>query len=366
MGKDFYKILGLNRDANSTDIKKAYRKLALKWHPDRVQGDDKKEEAQKKFQEISAAFEILSDPDKKKLYDQYGEAGINPHASPDDSSGGEGGFHHPGGASFRFTSSMPGASAGGFKDPSDIFKMFFGTTDPFQADNMGDGGTNFSEGGFRSFTGASFPGMPGMMGMNMSSNNTNQRGSDSNMPSSTMVEKSPIIYPLKLSLEDLYNGTTKKMRIHRKLLNGSTVSVDKTIHVKPGWKNGTKLTYSKEGDEERGGLPPRDVVFLIETKPHSTYRRDGDDLYTTVDVTLKEALLGAKKSIQSLDNRVIAYTIDVCNSRSSGQEKKQKIISGEGFPNQKTGRKGNLYIAYNIIFPTLNYDQRQQIVQLLP
>ena len=113
--KDFYAVLGVPRNADEATIKKAYRKLALKYHPDKAQGD--KDAAIAKFQEIGEAFDVLSDPEKKKLYDQFGQAGIDPNFAGAAPGGGGGGFpagagFGPGGPSFQFrTGAMPG---GGF------------------------------------------------------------------------------------------------------------------------------------------------------------------------------------------------------------------------------------------------------------
>jgi DnaJ family protein B protein 4 len=128
MGKDYYRTLGVSKDASPEDIKKAYRKLALKWHPDRVV-PEKKDEAQKKFQEVGEAFEVLSDPEKKRVYDQVGEEGLKGGFAESESA--------PPGAQFRNSGSMPRGAGFHFMDADDIFRNFFGTTDPFQAEESG-------------------------------------------------------------------------------------------------------------------------------------------------------------------------------------------------------------------------------------
>eukprot|EP00695_Tsukubamonas_globosa_P001273 TRINITY_DN2245_c0_g1_i1.p1 TRINITY_DN2245_c0_g1~~TRINITY_DN2245_c0_g1_i1.p1 ORF type:complete len:118 (+),score=28.01 TRINITY_DN2245_c0_g1_i1:105-458(+) len=112
MGNDYYQILGVNRDASDDEIKKAYRKLAMKYHPDK--NPDNKEAAEKKFKQVAEAYEILSDSKKRAIFDQYGEEGL------------QGGM--PGGA--------PGGAGGAsyhFSDPNDIFRQFFGTSNPFES-----------------------------------------------------------------------------------------------------------------------------------------------------------------------------------------------------------------------------------------
>ena len=125
MGKDYYVVLGCDKKATADELKKAYRKLALKWHPDRCP-PDKKDAAQKKFQEVGEAFEVLSDPEKRAVYDQVGFDGQQSDAGV--SSGGQTGFsgapagqHQGPGANVHFTHS----------NPEDIFRSFFGTSDPF-------------------------------------------------------------------------------------------------------------------------------------------------------------------------------------------------------------------------------------------
>lgn len=271
MGKDYYKILGVSKDSSQEDIKKAYRKLALKWHPDRCP-PDKKEESQKKFQDIGEAFEVLSDVEKKRVYDQVGEEGLR-GGFPEGGESGPGGpqFHFggmPGGAkSFHFTSS----------NADDIFRSFFGTGDPFQAEGMdpfggAGGGMPFSfmmggmPGGMGGMPGG-MGGMPGGMG-GMPGMSSRMGGASQQQP---LKKADAIHHPLKVSLEDLYTGITKRVRITKKIADASgqivSASVDKEIQVKAGWKDGTKITFEREGDELPGTIPAGNY-FIISTTIH--------------------------------------------------------------------------------------------------
>lgn len=353
MGKDFYQVLGVSRSASQSEIKKAYRKLALKWHPDK--NTDNQEEAQKKFQEISAAFEVLSDPEKKKTYDQFGEAGLGMNGE-----GGGGGGPGPGGASFHFSGGGPGGI-----DPRKIFEQFFGTGDPFAAGDDDDGPGGFGGHPFASMGGmggggpqmmfSSMGGMPGGMSMGgMPQQQQRQQQPTRKQP--------PITVPLNVPLDLIYKGGTKKVKITKKIYdpsgNFTNASVEKEIPIKKGWKDGTKITYEKEGDEAPG-TTPADIIFVITSKPHEVFTREGDDLIATCPITLQQAISGFNSSITHLDGRVINFRME--NATPSTM----KTIPGDGMPNTKAQTKGDLKIKFHIHFPNLSEPDRMQISRIL-
>ncbi|CEP10566.1 hypothetical protein [Parasitella parasitica] len=357
MGKDYYSILGISRDADDETIKKAYRKLALKWHPDR--NKDKADVAHAKFQEIGEAYEVLSDKNKRAIFDQYGEEGLKGGGPAPDEGGAHGGF--PGGAggfpggggTFRFTSSNAG---GGFhpSDADDIFKHFFAS--------FGGGGGMGGMSGMGGLGGDG--GMPGGFSF----------GSSGGMPSGGRRgfrqaqqyedEKPPAVKrPFPISLEDLYKGAVKRLKVTRKIRDGATgrpVSTDKilTINVKPGWKAGTKIRFPGEGDELENGQT-QDLEFIVEEKPHSVFKREGDNLRMTISLTLVEALTGFHKTIKTLDDR----TLSVSNTKSVIHSGQESSVSNEGMPNSKTGKKGNLIITYDVKFPTSLTDTQKEAVR---
>ncbi|CUA76064.1 Protein psi1 [Rhizoctonia solani] len=375
MGKDYYGLLGVSKDATDDDIKKAYKKMALKWHPDRNKGNT--ESASQKFKEISEAFEVLSDKNKREVYDRFGEEGLKGGPPPSSGGGGFGGGFpggsfggFPGGTTFSFSSGGPGmGGGGGFKasDPNSVFEQFFkqfggmgGGFGGMDEDHFGGGGSPFSSfgggfGGGSPFGGASFGGggMPGGFptgeGIPRASG---RRASSMNGMRSEPAQPPDVIHPLKLSLEDIFKGTKKHLKLKRKLLDGSTESKDIEIDVLPGWKAGTKVRYARMGNERADG-ESADVVFVVEEKEHPRFKRDGEDLITTCKVPLLEALAGeggATHSIELLNGsqRTVRTPASVIKP---GQETR---IPGLGMPVRKEGkvvRKGDLVVKWEVVFP---------------
>ncbi|XP_064416371.1 dnaJ homolog subfamily B member 4 isoform X1 [Latimeria chalumnae] len=262
MGKDYYRILGIEKGASDEDIKKAYRKQALKWHPDK----NKSPNAEDKFKEIAEAYEVLSDSKKREIYDQYGEEGLKGGAGGSDGQGGT--FHY----TFH-------------GDPHATFAAFFGGTNPFEAFfgrrmpcGRDDEDMEVDCDPFGSFTSFSMNGFP----------------RDRHVGGGQLRRKQdpPIIHELKVSIEEIYNGCTKRMKISRKKLNpdGRTVRVEDkilTIEIKRGWKEGTKITFPREGDETPNTIPA-DIVFIIKDKPHSRFKRDGSNIVYPARISLRE------------------------------------------------------------------------------
>lgn len=152
------------------------------------------------------------------------------------------------------------------------------------------------------------------------------------------------------------------MRITKKVLDASgqyiEVATDKEISVKSGWKDGTKVTFEREGDEKPGYIPA-DICFVVQARKHERFERDGDDLIYTHPITLTEALCGFTFEIVTLDNRRLRI-----------QEKKVtpeyvRIISGEGMPNSKKKTNGDLKVKFSIKFPELSDDIREQLGTIL-
>ncbi|XP_009392429.2 uncharacterized protein LOC103978378 [Musa acuminata AAA Group] len=346
MGADYYKILGVDKSAKDDDLKKAYRKLAMKWHPDK--NPNNKNEAEAKFKQISEAYEVLSHPQKRAIYDQCGEEGLKGQVPPPEANGG---------ATF-FSSGGDGPTVFRFnpRNADDIFAEFFGFSSP-----LGDMGGARSNGGVRGGTRFS----SGVFGDDLFGSAFGG-GVEGPMNSRRPQKAAPIENLLPCSLEELYKGTTKRMKISREIadMSGKTMPVEEilTIDIKPGWKKGTKITFEEKGNE-RPNVIPADVVFIIDEKPHPVFTREGNDLVTTKKISLAEALTGYTAHLTTLDGRSLIVPVD-----SVIRPGYEEVVPKEGMPLPKDpSRKGNLRIKFDIKFPTrLTSEQKAGIKRLLP
>ncbi|KAF6143756.1 hypothetical protein GIB67_031063 [Kingdonia uniflora] len=339
MGVDYYKILQVEKSAKDDDLKKAYRKLAMKWHPDK--NPNNKKEAEAKFKQISEAYEVLSDPQKRAVYDQYGEEGLKGQVPPPTAAGGPGG----GGTTYFQTGDGPTMFRFNPRNADDIFSEFFGVSSPFGGMGGGGGGRKF---------GGMFGGGDDLFG-------SFGEGSVNQGPR----KAAPIESLLPCSLEELYKGTTKKMKISKEIADasGKTMPVEEilTINIKPGWKKGTKITFPEKGNEQPN-VTAADLVFIVDEKPHNTFTRDGNDLVVTQNISLAEALTGYTVQLTTLDERTLR--ISITNVIHPSYE---EIVPREGMPLPKDPTKrGNLRIKFNIKFPVkLAAEQKAGIKRLM-
>lgn len=224
---------------------------------------------------------------------------------------------------------------------------------------FGRGGDDDDDKGSFSFT--SSGGMPG--GMPRRSQPSRHQSRFPGTPTPAAEKPSSIERPLKLTLEELYSGATKRLKVGRRLLNGATEDKVLEINVLPGWKDGTKVRFPKAGNE----IPPhgdsQDLVFVTETKPHDTFRREHNDLICTVKIPLVEALTGSssKKIITFLDGRRLQVPPPF-GIVKPGQETR---IHGEGMPIRKEGalKKGDLIVKWEVVFPTSLTSQQKDLVR---
>jgi curved DNA-binding protein len=293
---DYYKTLGVAKNASAEDIKKAYRKLARKYHPD-VNPNDK--EAHKKFQQINEAHEVLSDSEKRKKYDQYGENWK--HADQYEQA--------------RQQQQQAGGGFGGFGGGG------FG--------NFGGGEYTYSggeEGGFSDFFESLFGGARSRRSQ------AKYRGQDYNAE-------------LQLSLMDAY--TTHKQTL---TINGKNVR----ITIPAGVENGQQIKLKGYGSPGANGGPNGDLFITFVITNNTGFRREGNDLYKTEDIDLYTALLGGEKTIDTLGGKI---KLKVSPETQNGTNIRLK---GKGFPvYKKEGEFGDLYITWDVKLPT-NLTQKQK------
>ncbi|CUS21039.1 LAQU0S02e04412g1_1 [Lachancea quebecensis] len=339
-----YDLLGVSPSAQETELKKGYRKAALKYHPDKPTGDAEK------FKEISEAFEILNDPQKREVYDNYGlEAARNGGPAFGGAGGAGGAGGHPG---------FAGSHSFSNEDAFNIFSQFFGGgsggaspfgfggDDAFGGGFPGGGSSGFSTGGFPGGAGfrTTTGGMPG--------------GFSSSGASSPLPEEKTVQVNLPVSLEDLFSGKKKSFKITRKGPGGAPEKQQVDIQLRPGWKAGTKITYKNEGDYNPRTGRRQTMQFIIQEKQHENYTRDGNDLIYTLPLTFKESLLGFSKTIQTIDGRTLPIS-----RVQPVQPSDVSTYPGQGMPVAKNpSQRGNLIVKYKIDYPsTLNDSQRRAI-----
>lgn len=360
-----YDQLSVKPNATQDDIKKAYRKAALKWHPDKNKDNP---DAAEKFKECSQAYEILSDPEKRKTYDDYGlefllrggapppdmggggAAGGNPFAAGGMPAGFDFGNMGGGGGTrtFKFSTGGGGPNGFNFRSADDVFGDF--------ARGGGLGGDDLND---------IFAQMAG--GARRQSRMRNSGGYDDDF-ATTRREKTPEVTtvekPLPISLEDMYHGVKKKMKIKRKLFDdsGKRILTDKILEIpiKPGLKKGSKIKFKGVGDQEEGGQ--QDLHFIVEEKPHPLFTRDNDDLMHEVSLDLKEALTGWKRTVATIDGKQL--NIEKGGPTQPGSTDR---YPGLGMPiAKKPGTRGDFVIKYNVKFPTsLTAEQKQKLKEVL-
>ncbi|XP_076033515.1 dnaJ protein homolog 1-like [Oratosquilla oratoria] len=352
MGKDYYKILGLSKGASDEDIKKAYRKMALKYHPDKNKSPD----AEEKFKLVAEAYEVLSDKKKRDIYDQYGEEGLK-GGTPEGTSDGT-----------HFTYTFHG-------DPRQTFAQFFGTSDPFaHFFNMGvDGHAGGTPGMFGDDMEIEDDPFISMMGMGPGRMGGGARRAfsfnpqDASRPSKGRSQDPAVTRDLYVSLDEINSGVTKKMKITRNVLNSdgrTTRKVEKilAIDVKPGWKEGTKVTFEKEGDQAPGKIPA-DIVFVIRDKPHPLFKRDGANLNYTVKLPLRDALCGARVVVPTLQGQSVTLNL----TKEVIKPQMTKRLQGYGLPMPKDrSRRGDIIVHFDIQFPdNLTESAKEILVNVL-
>ncbi len=301
---DYYKVLGVNKSATAAEIKKAYRKLARKLHPD-LNPNDKT--AQQKFQQINEANEVLSDPEKRKKYDQYGKdwqhADAFEEARRQQQQSGSGGFGGFGGGR-TYTSGGQGFDESQF---SDFFESMFG------------GGGGFSGGSQRRQTGQF-------------------KGQDLNAT-------------LRLNLTDTLNSQKQTISIGEKKIR---------LTIPAGVEDGQTIKIKGHGGEGRNGGPKGDLYITFEVFNNTQFKRLKSDLYSTEEISLYTALLGGEITVDTLTGKVKLKV------KPETQNDTKVKLKGKGLPKyKKEGQHGDLFITYKITLPTnLSAEEKELFTQL--
>jgi molecular chaperone DnaJ len=317
-GKDFYQILGVSRNASEKEIKQAYRRLARAHHPDLNPGD---KSAEAKFKEINAAYEVLSNPEKRKKYDQFGDQWE--YAEQFAKAGGGGGVRwdfDQGGTTFEYG------------DVGDIFSSLFG-----------DAGV-----GSRVRRGP-------------------QRGQD-------------IESPIDVSLEEAYRGSTRVIQLQAEepciacggtgrvgnrvctMCNGAGAKVTPRrleVKIPVGVKDGSRIRIAREGVSGRAGGSKGDLYLVVKVLPHTLFERKGDDLYTEVSVPLATAILGGEIILPTLNGNL---SLKIPPETQNG---KVFRLAGKGMPQLGNANYGNLFARLRVVLPTNLTEEERRLFERL-
>lgn len=308
MSDDYYKILNIDKTASAAEIKKAYRKLAIKYHPDKTKGDKASED---KFKKISEAYAVLSDPEKKQQYDTYGSADFQNRFSQEDI--------------FRNF------------DLGDILKEF-----GFGGGRGGGFGGGRQRGGFSGMGGGNpfFQNMGGGCGGHQQQ--APPRGKD-------------LEYELPLTLEELVNGTTKTITISQ---GGQAKAVD--VKIPKGMVEGKKIRLAGKGEQSPHGGAPGNLYIKARPILESGTTIEGNDVLVATQVSLSQALLGGAIEVTTPQGTAINLKLP------AGTNPKAKMrIPKKGIPHMKGGGCGDLFIVINISLPKELTPEQKELIQQL-
>eukprot|EP00571_Detonula_confervacea_P010432 CAMPEP_0172302276 /NCGR_PEP_ID=MMETSP1058-20130122/4005_1 /TAXON_ID=83371 /ORGANISM="Detonula confervacea, Strain CCMP 353" /LENGTH=414 /DNA_ID=CAMNT_0013012699 /DNA_START=78 /DNA_END=1322 /DNA_ORIENTATION=- len=353
---NLYATLGIPKSASQPDIKKAYRKAALKHHPDKVPASERAN-AEHKFKEIAKAYEWLSDEKKRGLYDRYGERSLDPSFQPgmfDGAAGMGAGGTGPGGGgtqAFHFgNGGFPGGGGGG----SGMEGMFGGGMPGGPSPGAGAGG-DFAHVDLEDILRQMMGGMPKGMDPRGSADHGmgNAAGGGFGNPFGGQYQRSSpqqqqqrrqkeYTKPVHCSLEELWKGCTKKLKV----FYPTTGEKIYNIHIKPGWKEGTKIKFpSSRSTNSNTGMeveyPP--ITFIVHEKKHPFLQHVGNDLIWKCKLTSRQAEKGAKLRLPLPDGS----TLEV-ESKKDTRSREQLRVHGRGIP-MKSGQKGDVLIEFIVV-----------------
>ncbi len=351
--RDYYEVLGVSREATPDEIKKAYRKLAFKYHPDRNQDSP---EAGEKFKEAAEAYEVLSDTERRAQYDRFG------HAGAQQAGFGQGGFQ------------------GGFSDPRDLFSNLFG-------DMFGD---IFGGGGGRGRATQRGPAKGNSLRIHLQltleeagkgvqrtleirrhelcsschgSRSASGQGPETCSTCGGMgeVARSQGFFSIRTPCPRCH-GEGVIIKDPCQPCGGTGLEskkVEISVDVPAGVDTGHRLRVPGEGDAAPGGGPRGDLFCDIEILPHPHFQRRGDDLFATLELSFPEVALGATREVPGLDGRV---EVKIPAGTQSGQV---LSLKGQGMPRLRGGRRGNLYIEIKVVTPKKLTSEQKELLEKL-
>ena len=302
MGMDYYKILGINKNATDTEIKKAYRKLAMQYHPDRNKGN---KQAEEKFKEISEAYAVLSDKEKRKQYDMFGASGFRQRYSREDI----------------------------FKDFnfSDILKEF-GFGGHFFSGRRGERARTFS---------FDFGGTP--YGTYQDTQQRQMKGAD-------------LVYTLSVTLEEVLTGTSKKIALQDESGHQDKISVK----IPAGMTPGKKLRLAGKGKPGPFGGPHGDLYLQVNILPHSIFRVQDHDVVIEREIKMTDAILGTKIEVPTLGGKQLSLKIP---PGTDGQTKMR--LKGYGLPVMGKNKRGDQYVCILVKTPRRLTKRQKELIQEL-
>ncbi|MEA3407461.1 MAG: DnaJ C-terminal domain-containing protein [Chloroflexota bacterium] len=302
--KDYYSILGVSEDASQEEIRKAYRRLARKYHPD-VNPNNK--EAEERFKEINEAYEVLRDPEKRSKYDRLG-ANWNRYQQ----AGGQGGFDW---------SQWASQAAEGGRGRTRTYTTY------------GDMGDLFGEGGFSDFFQFIFGGGGPMRGATRQETPFARAGRD-------------VEHPVHITLEEAYHGTTRVLQVGERRLE---------VKIPPGVREGSRVRVASAGEPGRGGGAAGDLYLVISIQDHPLFEREGNDLRMELPVSLYTLVLGGEAIVETMDGRV---SLTIPPETKGGQTFR---LRGKGMPALRDpSRHGDLYVTVRASVPqNLNSKEKE-------
>ncbi len=370
--QDYYQALGVSRDASVEEIRKAYRRLARKHHPDLNPGD---KTAEDRFKKVQEAYDVLSDTKKKQMYDQYGFYSEN--GAPAGTGAGQQGHPNMGFGGFDFSEAFSRAGGGGRRPASpptgesnnfqDIFSQWFGRSQPEAASAAPEKGSDLEYGLSIDFWQA-------IKGTQVRLNITRQEtcatcggsGAAKNGASTVCPEcngsgnVTQAAGAMRFSLTcPRCNGTGKLRNTCPTCQGDGVVSSKETVDVRipPGAQQGSRLRVAGKGNAGTHGAPSGDLYITIRVEEHPFFRRQGDDIEITIPVRIDEAGLGAKIEVPTIDGRAL---LKIPQGTRNGQKFRMRE---KGVLNSRSGKRGDQIVEVEIDAPEVHDERTKELLR---